>query len=205
MYIDLRGEADVKEESKSRTIAFRTDMDGLPMEDKSGEGASENGWAHSCGHDGHMAIMLGFVSLIRSRLDKIPSNITVRILCQPGEEGADGALEMIKDGCLEGVDEIFGLHNSPLGSECTVMTQPGPVLAGVEQVEILVRGRGGHGSEPALSIDPITAAAAIHAGLNTIKSRKTLNKEMYSFVICAIEGGDAFNAIPDTCQMKGNL
>lgn len=92
---------------------------------------------------------------------------------------------MIKDNCLEGVDEVYAIHNTPLGKECSVHIVPGPVMAGVEKFEIEVIGKGGHGAEPAFSIDPITAASAIHSGLLSIKSRRTINSETYSLVVCA--------------------
>jgi metal-dependent amidase/aminoacylase/carboxypeptidase family protein len=91
---------------------------------------------------------------------------------------------MIKEGCLEGIDEIYGIHNWPAGEEGKIVVKNKDMMAGVVVVHIEVTGKGGHGSEPALSIDPITAGCMIHNALHTIKSRKMLNSSVAAFTIC---------------------
>lgn len=111
--IDLQGTGEAKGEKFM--IALRADLDGLPIKEKNEhlEYRSTGEAAHMCGHDGHTAALLGGVSLIVKNLDKLPSNKTVRFLFQPAEEGNRGASVMIKEGCMEGVDEVYGLHNFP--------------------------------------------------------------------------------------------
>ena len=117
LIVDIKGKAAPK--GDPFTIALRSDHDALPLHEEN-EGLSyksqNKGVTHACGHDGHTSCLLAGTSLILRNLDKIPSNKTVRIVCQPGEEGFNGAEAMVKAGALEGVDEIYGLHNRPDGS-----------------------------------------------------------------------------------------
>lgn len=112
---------------------------------------------------------------------------------------------MIQEGCLDSVDEVYGFHNAPCGYEGTISIKPGQFMAGITCVAIEIEGQGGHGSEPAISIDPITAAVQIHNALHTIKSRKILNTDMLSFTICEFQAGSADNVIPRTAKMRGSL
>mmetsp|Transcript_33380 Transcript_33380/g.32835 ORF Transcript_33380/g.32835 Transcript_33380/m.32835 type:complete len:187 (-) Transcript_33380:691-1251(-) len=116
--IDIKGTAPPTDEGECNVIALRADMDGLPMKEETGlDYASVTEYAHMCGHDGHMAILITTGLFLKNHRNKIPSNKTVRLLFQPAEEGPGGAEPMIKEGCLEGVDEIYGYHSSPFGPE----------------------------------------------------------------------------------------
>ena len=112
---------------------------------------------------------------------------------------------MIKEGCLEGIDEIYGIHNWPSGIEGKINVSLKEQMAGVVIVKIKITGRGGHGSEPANSLDPITAGCMVHTALHTIKSRKIFNSTVASFTICKFNSGTTFNVIPETCEMEGTV
>ncbi|CAI2371455.1 unnamed protein product [Moneuplotes crassus] len=170
--IDITGTAPPTEDGECNVVAFRADMDALPMSEETGaEYTSVTDCAHMCGHDGHMAILITTGMFLKQHRDKIPSNKTIRLLFQPAEESPGGAKPMIEEGCLDGVDEIYGYHNAPFGEEATITCKPKELMAGVTIVNIEIEGKGGHGSEPANSIDPITAAVNVHSAFNTIKSR----------------------------------
>ena len=101
-----------------------------------------------CGHDGHTVCLLSVIPAFLAQINKIPSNKKVRCLFQPAEEPTTGAEVMIKEGCLEGVDEVYGYHNFNLFSFGQIGILPGPITAYVASIEITIRGTGGHASEP---------------------------------------------------------
>ena len=130
------------------TIALRADMDALPMQEASGLDFSSkhDGVMHACGHDGHMAMLLGTAKVLTQNRNSF--NGTVRFIFQPAEEGAGGARYMIEAGCLDGVDEIYGIHvwnYQPVGE---VGITDGPVLAAADMFKINIKGIGGHGAAP---------------------------------------------------------
>ena len=139
-------------------IAIRADIDGLLMPENNQKlpYKSQTKYAHMCGHDGHVAMLMAAVEVVMKKLDKIPSNKTVRLLWQPAEEGPGGALPMIADGCLEDVDEVYGLHNVPNYDEGDIRVVAGPIMAAAVIVKIKVRGKGGSGSAPHKVKDPIS-------------------------------------------------
>ena len=112
-----------------------------------------------CGHDGHTTCLLGGIALILENQDKIPSNKTIRFLFQPAEEGGNGATIMIKEHCLDKVEEIYGMHNYPKLPAGEIHCIPGPCLAESNIIKITIIGKGGHGSDPKLSNNPITPAS----------------------------------------------
>ena len=115
--------------------------------------------AYMCGHDGHIATLVASAQFWAKNRNKMPKNKCIRLLFQPCEElPPGGAKPMIEEGCLEGVDEVYGYHNGPFAHEGSISIRPGPLMTGVSKVTIIIEGQGGHGSEPAKSIDPITAA-----------------------------------------------
>jgi len=181
-------------------------MDALPMVEETGvEHQSVTDHAHMCGHDGHVATLLATGQYFILNKNKLPKNKIIRLIFQPAEEGFGGAEPMIKEGCLEGVDEIYGFHNVPFGQEGTVTVKPKEFMAGIVVVEIEIEGKGGHGSEPAKSIDPITTACNLHNALHTIKSRNLMNTDVCAFTICSFQSGTTFNVIPRTASMSGSI
>jgi len=185
------------------TIALRADMDALPMQETSGLtfSSKHDGVMHACGHDGHMAMLLGAAKIL-SQMDKELTG-TIRFIFQPAEEGEGGARYMIKDGCLEGVDEIYGIHvwnYQPVGE---VGAKEGPILAAADLFDIIIKGVGGHGATPQGTVDAVIVAAHLIQALQTIVSRNTNPLESTVITIGEINGGHNFNIIADKVRLAG--
>lgn len=188
------------------TVALRADMDALPLkEEGKKEYISKNPEAtHACGHDGHMAILMGVSKLISQRKDQFKGRIV--FLFQPAEERIPGgAKRMIEEGALEGVDAIFGLHlwqPLPTGSVGIVKEA---MMAQPDKFSILVKGKGGHGSMPQATVDPILVASHLVANIQSIVSRNVdpLKPVVVSFG--TIEGGTIYNVIPNNVSLTGTV
>lgn len=150
LVVDIHGTGEAGPESGVKTVAFRADMDALPIPENNPDlpYKTTTPYAHMCGHDGHMATLLAAAQVLQNRRDRIPKGKTVRLLFQPAEEGPGGALPMIKEGCLEGVDEVYGYHNVPNFDEGDVRVIEGAIMSRSIVVRIKVFGKGGHGSAP---------------------------------------------------------
>jgi amidohydrolase len=190
-----------------RTILLRADMDGLPVQEESGVAFAsvEPGKMHACGHDGHVAVLLGAAQMISERKDALAGTI---VLCfQPAEEGKGGAKAMIDDGVLDDphVDRVYGLHLLSQAPAGMVKVRPGPVMASSDSIEITVRGKGGHGAAPHETIDPIVTAAHFITQLQTVVSRKVEPIEPAVVTIGAISGGTIHNVIPDEVRLLGTV
>ncbi|CAK4281039.1 unnamed protein product [Aphanomyces euteiches] len=192
------------------SLAFRGDMDALPMTERNPHLPYESkdpGAAHMCGHDGHTANLMGFATLVQQRRHLLPPHSTIRLLFQPAEEGHFGAPAMIKDGCLEGVHEVYGYHNSPfpLGN---IQVKAGPLMAHSTFFKIKISGPGGHGSAPHVthqspSNDPIVAAGQLIVALQTITSRSLSPHDAAIVSVCQVHGGEADNVIPSSVKLSG--
>ena len=185
------------------TIGLRADMDALPIQETSGLSFSSknDGVMHACGHDGHMAMLLGAAKVLTQKVDQY--NGTVRFIFQPAEEGEGGARYMIEDGCLEGLDEIYGIHvwnYQPLGE---VGVKDGPVLAAADMFDIKIKGIGGHGAAPQGTVDSIVIASHLVQALQTIVSRNTNPLESTVISVGKINGGHNFNIIADEVSLSG--
>jgi len=185
------------------TIALRADMDALPMQETSGlDFASVNdGVMHACGHDGHMAMLLGAAKSLSEQSHRLHG--TVRFIFQPAEEGAGGARYMIEDGCLDNIDEIYGIHlwnYQPVGE---VGIKEGPVLAAADMFDITIKGIGGHGAAPQGTIDTVVIASHLIQAFQTIISRNTNPLESTVITIGKIQGGHNFNIISDEVKLSG--
>lgn len=195
---------------KGRTILIRADMDALPIEEEAEvEYRSETpGRMHGCGHDMHTAMLLGAAKLLKAHEDELAG--TVKLMFQPAEELFQGADDMIGAGVLENphVDAAVMIHvvpGLPLPSGIVLVPGAGTGMASCQQYRIVVKGKGGHGAMPHVSVDPITAAAHIHLALQEINSRELGPDEFGVFTTGMFRAGDASNIIPDTAEMRGTI
>jgi len=202
-------------------VGLRADMDALPVKERvdvpfaSAATGTYNGETvpvmHACGHDTHMAMLLGAATLLAGMRDELPG--TVKFLFQPAEEGAPegeegGADLMIKEGALEDpdVDAVFGLHINSQTEVGTIKYRPGPIMAASDVFRITVNGKQTHGSTPWTGVDPIVTAAQIINGLQTVVSRQAeLTNEAAVVSVGKIEGGVRNNIIPEQAQMVGTI
>jgi len=187
-------------------IALRADMDALAMpETAQGRAhASQNaGCMHGCGHDGHMAMVLGAAHLLKERPD---FDGTVRFIFQPAEEHGRGANAMIQDGLFERfpVDEIYGAHNIPGMAVGQIATRVGGIMASEDNFVIRIQGRGGHAARPHMAADPLVAAAEIILALQTIVARSVDPADSAVVSCTEIHSDGIRNAIPSNVEIKGD-
>jgi len=187
-------------------IGLRADMDALPIAEASGKDWASRiaGRAHSCGHDGHMAMLLGAARhLSQTRNFKG----TVAVIFQPAEEGGAGALAMINDGLMDRfeIGQVYGMHNEPHIPIGQFAIRKGAILASADTFEITVKGRGGHAGQPHLSVDPVVAASHIVIALQSVISRETDPLQAVVITVASIHGGDAHNVIPTTVRLTGTI
>ncbi len=190
-----------------RTIGLRADMDALPITETSGaDHASEvPGRMHACGHDGHMAMLLGAA---RYLAETRAFDGTVAAIFQPAEEGGAGGEAMVGDGLMErfGIAEVYGMHNWPGLELGTFAIRPGAFFAATDVFEIGVIGQGGHAAKPHETVDPVVIAAEIVLALQTIAARVVDPVEQVVVSVTAVESASqAFNVIPGRVALKGTV
>jgi amidohydrolase len=189
----------------AKTIAIRADMDALPIHEVNelDYRSTVEGKMHACGHDGHTAILLSVAALLSKRQAELTG--TVKLLFQPAEEGRGGAHLMLKEGVMEGVDGVIGLHlmsHSPVGR---VGVRAGAVFASADGFVLNVKGKGGHAAMPHEAVDPIVISAYIITALQTLLSRERSPFSPAVISIGMIQAGSAFNIISETAQMQGTV
>ncbi len=189
------------------TIALRADLDALPMTETTDlpYKSIHAGAAHKCGHDGHTAMLMGVAELLIKMQPKLRGRI--RLVFQPAEEGVrgGGARVMVKEGVLEGVDEIYGLHNWPAYPKGELRVVAGPTMAQVYTFWINVKGHGGHGSQPQALRDPIVAASHMVVALQTVVSRGLGYEGGAVLSVGMFNAGEAENVIPSHAKISGTI
>ncbi len=190
-----------------RTIMLRADMDALPLHEETAHGfrSSIDGKMHACGHDGHVAILLGAAEMIASRRMELPG--TVCLLFQPAEEGYGGAKVMVEEGVIErfGFERAYGLHLNAKLPTGVLGFREGPFYASSDSIEIEVHGVGGHGSAPHDCVDPIYTAANFITSVQQIVSRQIDPLEPAVVTIGSIHGGTIHNIIPRNVKLLGTV
>ena len=186
-----------------RRLGIRADMDALPIAEATDLAyASETaGVMHACGHDGHTTILLAAARyLAQSR----SFNGTLRLIFQPAEEIGAGARRMISEGLFERfpVDAIFGLHNWPGVPAGQFGFVSGAAMASVDQADIRIVGRGGHGAEPHKAVDPVLASATFITALQSVVARNVDPQDMAVVTVGSIHAGSASNVIPESVELK---
>ncbi|AFS69603.1 M20 family metallopeptidase [Exiguobacterium antarcticum] len=189
-----------------KTVALRADFDALPIQDeKEVEYRSTvPGVMHACGHDGHTATLLAVAEILVRQKEQLAGNVV--LIHQHAEEVVPGgARDMIADGCLEGVDVIFGTHLWSTTKLGTIGYRIGPVMAAADKFELTLFGRGGHGAKPHETIDAVVLGATVVKELQSIVSRRLDPLQQAVLTIGTLHAGNTFNVIADSAQLTGTV
>jgi amidohydrolase len=201
--------ATLKGGKPGKTLAIRADMDALPITEETGlPFASTNGMMHACGHDAHVAMLLGAAMMLAEDREELTGS--VRFIFQPAEEFLTDALSMIESGALENpqVNEIIGLHTGNLWGALKpgqIGWRAGPFMAATSSLTTTFEGKGGHGAAPHLTIDPIVMAAEAIVQLQLLISREVNPFEPVVVTIGQINGGTSNNIIAERCEVAGTI
>ena len=198
----------LKRGSSERKLGIRADMDALPIQEATGAewASTRQGLMHTCGHDGHTAMLLAAAKAIAQAPD---FDGTLNLIFQPAEEGGGGALKMMEDGLFDRfpVQSIYAMHNWPAMKPGTVGINAGPMMAAADRFTIEITGRGGHGAHAYQTVDVLVVAAHIITAAQSIVSRNVRPIESAVVSICAAQAGDlgAFSVLPGSATLVGTV
>ena len=197
--------ATIKGGKPGKTVLLRADMDALAVLEETGvEYASKNtGVMHACGHDCHTSMLLTAARMFNDIKDELPG--TVKLAFQPSEENGKGALSMVAQGAMEGVDRCFGLHVWSDVKSGKVSCQNGPRMGAAGHFTIKITGKGGHGAAPHQCVDALIATAAVAGALQTVVSRNASPMEPAVLTIGRMEAGTQWNIIPESGVLEGTI
>ena len=196
----------IRGEQPGKTIAFRADFDALPVTECNDlpYKSTVPGVMHACGHDTHAATLLAFGKVLSEHPELVKG--TVKLIFQRAEELLPGgAKTLVEDGVMEDVDEIYGFHASAGKDLGKVIVNDGPVSAAVSTYEIVIKGKGGHGSNSAKALNPVPIAALLINAIEQIKTEKVDPSETATVTVCYMHAGDAPNIIPAEARIGGNV
>lgn len=191
-----------------RMIGLRADMDALPITEQNDFAwrSSRPGMMHGCGHDGHVAMLVGAARYLAETRQFDGSAV---LIFQPGEEGFAGAKAMIEDGLFDRfpVESVYAMHNWPQMRPGTVGVNPGPMMAAADRITIEITGKGGHGAHPYLTVDPVLVAGHIITAVQSIVSRNVRAIDSAVISLCAMHAGDmaAFSVVPGKATLVGTV
>lgn len=188
------------------TIGLRAEMDAVRIEERSKKpwASKMSGRMHACGHDGHMAMLLGAAKF----LAETPNfGGTVALIFQPAEENALGGQRMVQEGIMDrfGISRVFAMDNSPGLDVGRFAICDGPFMAALDEFDIVIKGQGGHAASPHRNIDPIVIAGQIIVGLQPLVSRSTNPLESLVVSITKMHAGESYNVIPETATLSGTV
>ncbi|MDX2973193.1 M20 metallopeptidase family protein [Kribbella solani] len=190
------------------TVLLRGDMDALPVVEETGlEYAAENGNMHACGHDLHTAGLVGAAQLLSARREELKGNVL--FMFQPGEEGLGGAGYMLREGLLDATGDkpiaAYALHVWAQAARGVFQLRPGTTMASSNQLHITVRGKGGHGSMPDRTVDPVPVVAEIVLALQAYATRRVSVFDPVVITVTQLEAGVAINVIPNTARLGATV